>query len=68
MVTWSSKPEILRCTKKTTAVCPFTQWYCWSGCALAVKSTNKENKWLCGMISDLSACSWVEYVDGKDND
>lgn len=63
MVTWSSKPEILRCTKKTTAVCPFTQWYCWSGCALAV---SVKDRWTCALND--KAPRFVEYVDGKDND
>lgn len=61
---WSIKPEILRCAKKTTAVCPFTQWYCWDGCAVAIRE--KDGRWYCGLNS--VAVRLVNYCDGKDND
>lgn len=56
--------DVLRCKKKTTAACPFTQWYCWSGCALAIKD-GKNGSWRCG-LNDGSYVRYISYVKEED--
>ena len=52
MYTYNNGPEILRDTKKSTRLCPFTRHYCTSLCAMAVGHEDApEGGWLCGLIT-----------------
>lgn len=53
---WGNSPEILRPINKSSRICPFTQYYCTSACAMAdVHKKDKDNDieyWVCGLIKN----------------
>lgn len=54
---WRSAPPVLRSKRKSTAVCPFTQWYCTRECALARRMGEKY--WTCSLCSETRFISYV---------
>lgn len=55
---FSSKPDILRYTGETNAMCPFTQWYCNPQCALA--SILDRDGWQCSLGKDNKICHKID--------